>query len=338
MKVRSIALALSLVASTAFAVVPKASPCLSSQDSKNCLASVAAAVLASEKSPGSRTEGYASLITSLAKADVRRDDIFFAAMDDVSAPIQARWILAVARRTYALHFGISDPVIDTPQRIEVLADLLRKQRGDGFERLTVAWTACEAREGASPVAIAKWEGVLDRLCKLDDIDENALKNEVSVILFMAAPMVDAYNRDSKALDRSIAASLIVLAEYEKMLSLKMTVQEREAIQSLLALGRMINATALAISGQRTEAGKAVGVLLEQIRKTPKFSNPPGSQIVLAQVPWIYAKLGMHNKVIGGVRESLARVDGGRTVSNEDKALAIGMVIEALRLLELDPTR
>lgn len=337
MKARFIVLALSMVASTAFAAVPKATPCLSSQDSKNCLASVAAAALASEKSSESRTEGYASLITSLAKADVQRDDIFLAAVDDASAPIQARWILAVARRTYALRFGISNPVIDTPQRIETLADLLRK-RGDGSERLTVAWTACEAREGESPVAIAKWEGALDRLCKLDDTDANDLKNEVSSILAMAAPMVDAYNRDNKALDHSIAASLIVLAEYEKMLNRRMPVQEREVIQGLLALGRMINATALATSGQRTEAEKAVDVLLEQIRKAPKFSNSPVFQIVMAQVPWIYAKSGLHNRAIGTVRESLVRIDDGKKLSNEEKALAIGMVIEALRLLELDPTR
>ena len=96
-------LLLLLTVSSALAAGPKASSCLSVPDAKDCLAGVAKATLALEKSPESRADGFASLISSLAKAGVRRDDIFSAATDDGAAPVYSRWSLAVARRAYALH-------------------------------------------------------------------------------------------------------------------------------------------------------------------------------------------------------------------------------------------
>ena len=132
MRSATTALLMILAVSSALAAGPKASSCLSVPDAKDCLAGLAKATLASEKSPESRADGYASLVSSMAKAGVRRDDIFSAATDDGAAPNYSRWSLAVARRTYALHFGIGDSSVDSPQRIEALADLLRGRR-DGME-------------------------------------------------------------------------------------------------------------------------------------------------------------------------------------------------------------
>ena len=335
MKVLTIAFMLTLVAPSALAALPKASPCLSSPDAKDCLAGVAAAVLAFEKSPESRIDGYASLISSMAKAGVRRDDIFSAATDDGAAPIYSRWSLTVARRTYALRFGIDDAAVESPQRIEALADLLRGHR-DGLERLKVTWAACEAREGESPAAVAKWEGTLDRLCRLDGSDADAIEKGLPGLSALAAPVVDAYNRDDAALQRSIAASLDVLAEYEKVLDRKMSVAEREAIRGMLAIGHLFNATALATSGHGAEAAKAIGISLGQIAKAPTIRNAPEFQMALTQASWIYAKAGMRDESMRAVRESLARGDSGKIGSGGDRATAIATAIETLRVLESVP--
>lgn len=57
-----------LAASSALAASPMASSCLLAPDAKDCLVSVAKAALTTEKFPDSRAEGFASLISSMAKA------------------------------------------------------------------------------------------------------------------------------------------------------------------------------------------------------------------------------------------------------------------------------
>ena len=331
MNARTIALLLALATSTAFAAGLKASPCLSIEDPKECLVGVAVAALATEKSPESRLDGIASLLTSMAKAEVRRDDLFSAANDDETAPIYSRWSLAVARRTYAQRFGIDSAALDSVQRIEALAELLRERR-DGPERLMIAWTACEAREGESPEAIAKWDGALDRLCRIDASDSDAMEKGLPGLSALAATVVDAYNRDEADLRRSIATSLDILAEYEKALDRKMPSTEREAIQGMLAFGHLLNATALAIAGHGTGSTKAVWLSLNHLSKVPTMSNAPEFQMALTQVPWIYAKAGMRDEAMAALRKSLARIDG-KMVSGGDRATAIGTSIETLQTLE-----
>lgn len=335
MRFATTALLMILAVSSALAAGPKALPCLSVPDAKDCLASVAKATLASEKSPESRAEGYSSLVSSLAKAGVRRDDIFSAATDDGTAPVYPRWSLAVARRTYALHFGIGDAFVNSPQRIEALADLLRV-RGDGLERLMIAWAACEAREGEAPAVLAKWEGLLDRLCRLDDSDTDALEKEFPGLSALAAPVIDAYNRDNDALGRSIAVSLGVLTEYEKALDRNIPAAEREAILGVLAIGHLFNATALATSGHGGEAAKAIGKSLRYIAKVPTIRKTPEFQMALTQASWIYAKAGMRDESLRAVRESLARGDSGKIGSGGDRATALATVIETLWVLESTP--
>jgi len=50
-------------------------------------------------------------------------------------------------------------------------------------------------EGESAVEVAKWEGVLDRLCRLDETDVDALDSGIPGLSALAAPVVDAYNHD-----------------------------------------------------------------------------------------------------------------------------------------------
>ena len=332
MKITSVIMLVTLASTSVFAASPKASTCLSILDPKNCLASAAAAALAAETSSESRTNGYASLISSMAKAGVRRDDVFFAANDDEAASIYSRWSLAVARRMYALHFGMSDAALDSPQRIEALADLLRARR-DGLERMMVVSAACEAREGESAVEVAKWDGTLDRLCRLDETDVDALDSGIPGLSALAAPVVDAYNHDELSLRRSIAVSLGVLAEYEKAVDQKMAAPDREAIFGALAIGHLLNATALAISGYRAEAAKAIGISLGYIAKAPALRKSSEYEMVLTQASWIYAKAGMRDEAMGSLRKSLAHVDGGRNFSDGEKVTAIATGIETLGALE-----
>lgn len=321
-----------LLATTAHAVGPKAVPCLSAADPKGCLANVAAASLAAEKSPESRADGYASLLTSLAKAGVRRDDIFSAAVDDGTAPVFSRWLLALARRTYALHFEIVDAAVESPQRIEVLADLLRARR-DGWEKLMVVWAICEAREGEPPSALVGWNGILDRLCRLDDLDVVALESELPGLSAMFRPVVDAYNRDNEALGRSIAASLSVLAEYEWVLGQKMPAKDRDDIRLIIAIGHLCNATALTITGRGSGAKKALGISLGHMAKAPSHRKDPGYLMTQVLASWIYAKAGMRDEAIKSVRESLGRADGPHGGSVGDRVSAVATAIETLRVLE-----
>ena len=331
MNAKTIALVLTLATSTAFAAGPKAVPCLSAPDARDCLAGVAIAALATENSPESRVDGTASLLSSLAKAGVRRDDLFSAAKGDEAAPIYSRWSLAVARRTYALRHGIDSAALESPQRIEAMAELLRG-RLDGVERLMLAVFACEAREGEAPDAIAKWEGTLDRLCRIDASDSDAIEKGLPGLSALGATVVDAYNRDEASLRRSLAASLGALSEYEKALDRKMPSTEREAIRGMLALGHLFNATALAISGHGAASAKAIEISLRHLAKAPTLGRSQEFQMALTLASWIYAKAGMRDEALAALRKSLARVDG-RGVSGGDRATAIGISIETLRTLE-----
>lgn len=331
MNAKTIALVISLVTSTALAAGPKAVPCLSAQDAKDCLAGVAIAALATEKSPELRLDGAASLLTSLAKAGVRRGDLLSVARDDEAAPIYSRWSLAVARRTYALRHGIDSEGLDSPQRIEALAELLRERR-DGMERLMLALTACEAREGEAPDVIAKWDGSLDRMCGIDASDSEAMEKGLPGLSALGATVVDAYNRDDVSLRRSMAASLGVLSEYEKALDRKIPATEREAIQGVLAIGHLLNATALAISGHGAGAAKATEISLGHLAKAPTLGRATEFRMALTQVSWIYAKAGMREEAFAALRNALARVDR-RGISGGDRAIAIATSIETLRILE-----
>lgn len=332
MKTAMIALLLAVAACSTFAADHSASACLAAADSKDCLAGVALAALAKDKSAESRVDGYASLLSSLAKAGVRRDDVFAAGTDDESAPVYSRWSLAVARRTYALRFETGDAGIDDPGRIEAMAILLRGGR-DGLERLMVIWSACEAREGASPLALAKWDGVLDRLCRMDGADADALEKGFPGMSAMAAPVVDAYNRDDQALRRSLAASLDTLSRYESALSGKMSGKDREGIHGILVIGHLFNASALATAGYRQASAKAVEVCLGHLRKAPTIGKIPEFHMVETLASWIYAKAGMRDEAMKAVRESLAKADRMRNGSGGDKATTIATAIETLRVLE-----
>lgn len=212
-----------------------------------------------------------------------------------------------------------------------MAELLRGRR-DGLERLPLAWAACEAREGESPEALAKWGGTLDRLCRLDASDLDAMEKGLPGLSSLGATVVDAYNRDEASLRRSIATSLDVLSEYEKALDRKMPATEREALQGMLSIGHLFNATALAISGHGTGAAKAIEISLGHLAKAPNLGRASEFQLALTQASWIYAKAGMREEALAALRKSLARVDG-RGMSGGDRATAIGTSIETLRTLE-----
>jgi hypothetical protein len=328
---KTIALLLGLFSSIAFAAGPKPVSCLSSADVKGCLADFAIAALAKERSAELRVDGTESLLSSFAKAGLRRDDLLIAAKDEVDAPIYSRWSLAVARRTYALHHGIDSDLAESPQHIEFLGGLLRK-RGDGLDRLWLIWDACEAREGEAPEAIAKWNGTLDRLCTIDRFDVEALEKSLPGISDSALALVAAYNRDEITLKRSMSASLDTLSKLGTALNRKMSPSERAAFQVVMGLGHMFNATALAIHGNGGESTLAIEEALRQLSTVPAFARTSALPLAYAQATWIYAKAYMREKSLASIRKLLFRLDGPR-VSSADKATAIGVAIEALQLLE-----
>lgn len=327
-----VAFFLTLTASTVFAAGPSASSCLKAPDAKECLVSAAMAALSTEKSAESKVDGHASLLSSLARAGVRRDDAFATAIDDESAPIGSRWSLAVARRAYALRFGLAGEDIAEPVRIEAIATHLRG-RSDGFDRLTVIWSACEAREDMPPTVLEKWDGILDRLCQMDGSDADALERGFPGLAAMSAPIVDAYNRNEPALRRSLVVSLDTLSRYEAALSGKMLARDREDIHGLLAIGHLLNAMALATTGRGATASKAVETSLHHLRKAPSVAKAPEFQLVETLASWIYAKAGMHDKAMQAVRKSLGRIDRMRAITGGDKATTIATAIETLRVLE-----
>ena len=332
MKTRIIAVAAALTSSFAFAATPLASACLSYPNATECLADVAAAAVATEKSAELRIDGYASLVSSMTKAGVRRDDLFAKAVDDETAPVFSRWSLAVARKTYALHFEIDSIDVDRPQKIEALADLLKRRR-DGFDRLAVILAACEAREGESQDTVAKWSGVLDRLCTIDELDSESLEKEWLGFSVLVMPMVDAYNRHGDALRNSLAASLSVLGEYEKSLSRKMHAREREGIHGVLAIGHLFNAIALATYGHQSGAAKAMAISLGHLSKMPKLRKAREFEMLMTYAPWIYAKAGMRDEATKGVKGLLVRLDQAKNMSGEEKLSVLAMAIETLHVLE-----
>ncbi len=328
----AISLVLAFAATSVMAKGGMASSCLSTVDPKGCLAGVAVTALASERSVESRVDGYATLLSSLARAGVQHDGALVAAIDDTDAPIYSRWSLAVSRRAYALRFEKNIDGTDEPSRIESLADLLRKRR-DGLERLTLIWWACEAREDAPKAVLAKWDGVLDRLCKLDAHDAKALDRELPDLSIMAAPLVDAFNRDEQALRRSIVTSAAVLTGYEARLSQKMSFKAREGVQGLLVIGHLLNAVALATSGHHEWSVREAELSFAYLGRTKFFAKAPEFQFVTSLVAWIYAKAGLRSKAIKALHDSLARVDGLRNASGGARAPVYAVAIETLRLLE-----
>jgi hypothetical protein len=328
----AISLLLSLATSSAIAAGGPAFLCLSTIDPKECLAGVAVKALSSEKSAESRIDGYASLLSSLARAGVQHDGALVAANDDTEAPIYSRWTLAVSRRAYELRFGKDTHGIAESDRIEALAGLLRKRR-DGLERLMLILSACEAREDAPKSALAKWNGALDRMCQMDDADAEALDRGFSGLAIMAAPLVDASNRDVESLHRSIEASAAVLSRYEATLNQKMSVKAREGVQGLLAIGHLLNSLALSTTGHQELAVRAIELSLSHLSKAKSLAPASEFQSLATLSSWVYAKAGLRSEAMKRVRDSLIKADGLPKGSGGDKVAVIAVAIETLRLLE-----
>ena len=309
-----------------------ATACLKASDPSECLIAVATTRLKNEKSSEERIDGYASLITSLAKSDIRKDDLFNQAIDDESAPAKSRWSLMLARKVYATRFNISNADIETPQKIENLANSLRAKY-DGIDRMMIVWDSCEAREGEKVEALKSWGGVLDRLCKLDASDVDSLEKEIPGMSAMTMPMIDAYNRDERALSESIQRSLKVLDGYQNLVEKSRTKTDKEAFRGIIAMGHWFNAIALATSGSANASTKAMDIALAQLSEASIGKRSIESQLMVANASWIYAKAGAQEKAKKSIGSALKDLDKARGGSVSDRAAVIGMVIEALHELK-----
>ena len=322
-----------ILAAPSLAASPKAYPCLTSTDAKNCLVGIALKALASEKSAEARLDGFASLLSALVKSGIRRDDAFAIAIDDASAPLISRWSLAVARKTYAFQFSIANAQVDDLDRIEAMGEYLRS-RQDGLERLAVASTSCETRENLPALTVSKWGGVLDRLCRIDPSDAEVLEKEIPGLSAIAPPLFDAYNRNEKALRQSLPASLNILSGYETLLAESKSATERSAMRGILAVGHLFNASALVTSGYQEGAVKELEISLSHLRKSPAIAQAPEFKLFFAQASWIYAKAGIRDKAMNSVRESIRNVDQKKVGSCGHEASAIATAIETLRILDV----
>lgn len=325
-----------LISACAFSVLAhsqtgSATTCLKASDPSECLVAVATMRLKNEKSSEKRLDGYASLITSLAKSDIRKDELLNQAIDDESAPAKSRWSLMLARKVYATRFNISNADIETHQKIETLANSLRAKY-EGIDRMMIIWDACEAREVEKIEAIETWGGALDRLCKLDESDIDSIDKEIPGMSAITMPMIDAYNRDGEALRESIQRSLSVIDGYQKLVNKTRSRTDKEALRGMIAMGHWFNAIALATSGSDSASTKAIDIALAQLSEASIGKKSIESQLMVANASWIYAKAGEQEKSKKAIRNALQNLDKAREGSASDRAAVISMVIEALHEL------
>lgn len=331
MKFQTIVFALTLASTTAQGG-QSVNSCLSTADPKNCLADAAVAALATDKDAVSRIDGAAALITTLAKSNLRRDDILAIAKDDETAPISSRWTLAVSRNTYAFRFGLPSESQDHPARINSLGKYLRS-RTDGMDRFGVIIAACEALDRESKQAQEKWNGALDGFCSMAPSDADAMEREFPGLSVISEPLVDAYQNDRAALGKSLDSSIALLDRYQQMLNSKMPAKEREFIHGMIFLGHIFNAWALATANQGVPAVKATEIALDNLRKTPSADQAKEFQLVKSMTSWIYAKAGMRDEAMRMIKASLDKIDKKKNVSGGDIAAVLAMVIETLQELE-----
>lgn len=324
---------IALASAPIYSADQSATACLYSADSSKCLADKAFKLLSAEKNAAFRVNGYTSLISALTKAGLRRDDIFTASDsgDLESASMTERWSLSIARRGYAMRFLDAETGLESLEKLEAIASLLRS-RVDGFERLQIIDSACETREGIPANTLVKWEGLLDRLCRIDPSDMEAMEKEFPGLSMMASPMVDAYNKDSKSLGNSLSVSFEVLAQYETLLQGKTTQKEREAMRGALFLGHFMNAIALATANQGASANKALDTAMGHLAKAPSLVKSPEFASFIAYESWIKAKTGHREDAIKSVHKTLNRVDRMHKVPASEKVLAIATSIETLDIL------
>lgn len=316
------------LALAATAMAGGSTDCLSTERPMDCLADRANEFAQSEKSATLRAEGYESLLLALSKAGIRKDGVF---NDSAGAEVEdasTRWRLGVARRVYALNFLQDDSNLASVNRSYATAVAI-KEHEKGFERLAIIWTACEAREATPRSKMARWEGALDRLCSLSRSDAEALDEEIPSLAIIAAPMIDAYNRNLDAMKRSMAISNELLSEYGILLDKASTDDGRTAIRLLIAIGHALNASAFALVDMPDEAAKEVKAATDSLAKLPMTGKDPTLDLINSYLSWAMAKAGMHAQAMGEVRTILSNVDSNNDMDSGDKALALAECIEIL---------
>lgn len=240
----------------------------------------------------------------------------------------------MTRTGYALRFLDKETELESLEKLEAIASLLRS-RVDGFERLQIIDSACETREGIPAITLVKWDGLLDRLCRIEPSDMEAMEKEFPGLSMMASPMVDAYNKDSKALENSLSVSFEVLAQYEALLQGEITQKEREAMRGALFLGHFMNAIALVTANQVASANKALGIAMGHLAKAPSLKKTPEFAAFIAYESWIKAKIGHREDAIKSLHKTLNRVDRMHKDPSSEKVRAIATSIETLDILNFE---
>lgn len=331
MKFQHIVFALSLATTSALGAQP-ASSCLSKADPKNCLANFAISSLAKDKNAGSRIAGAAALITTLAKANMRRDDILTMVKDDEMASILARWTLAVSRNTYIFRFELPLETQESNTRLNIIGQHLRSST-IGMDRFTVILAACEAMNKESKQAQEKWNGALDDFCSMNQSDADAIEREFPNLSVVTKPLVAAYQKDSVELGNSLGASIKIISDYQNLLTDKLPSKDREFIHTMIFLGHIFNAWALATANHGVPAVKALELAMKYSDEKPSIDQAKEFQVIKSMMSWIYAKAGMREEALKMIKTSLHNIDRNKNSAGGEIAAVLALAIETLHELE-----
>ncbi|MBK7654603.1 MAG: hypothetical protein IPJ18_05190 [Betaproteobacteria bacterium] len=263
---------------------------------------------------------------------MRRDDVFAESGKPFSGPLARQWRLTVARRSYALKYMPAAASPGETATIEAFAAALAP-RLDGIDLAMMVGAACEAGEGATPEVAARWEGLIDRLCRFSPSDEERMDSVVPGLSAMVAPLIAAYRKDDDALSVALPASFKILAGYESILSDKrMAKSQRETVRGLIAFGYLMDATAFAITGHSKQAGDAIGMVRNHLGKASLLADDPFFAAVAAQMSWVLAKAGLKAEALAQMRDTLRRVDRQGNMGVAGQVSAISWCIETLAII------
>lgn len=297
--------------------------CLTKIEPKGCFVDLAFKELLGEKNPSRSAEGFAALLNALTKANIRRDDIFTASNLGSTKKIDAylQWSLAMSRKNYLTRFRQNEAGAVSNADLERLAVFLQG-RSKLNKSMDVIITACDIRDEMADESKKLWDGVLDRLCSIDDSSSSLTNNPFSMLY---VPLVNAYNHDEISFEKSVTMSFHTLNLIEEGLKdKKITKNDRDSMYGLLFAGHILNASALSLLNRQDSSVIAANEALEFFDKAKGKIKSHDLLTVIIQAAWIYAKADRDVEAKQVMKSALLRLgesNGG------DLAIAYSMCIE-----------
>lgn len=310
-----------------------AAECLAALDQRSCLVDAALAALAQETQPETRADSFQELLSAVTQAGLKRDDVykesFFAHWDD--APAVSRWSLEITRMAYALKF--SHRALKATE-IKALEQEARKvaNRSDGRARMRIISTACDMRQATQDLTQKTWQRALDRLCTLKAADVAAIEKLSPGMAAVFAAYVDSQHDDEETFSTSLAASVKTLARYEAVLYETSDESERNDIHAILALGHVMNASALVFAGDEEAATAGAHIALNHLKAITNAKAMPDKASLTAEVASVLAMADEREEALELLADAITQAE---SASPAEKASTYATCIEALSSLGTD---